>query len=57
MWFVFALRWMLFATLVLLVLALDGCFTAQVMVIRWMLYLVEVDALPPFFYLTVALSL
>jgi hypothetical protein len=47
---------MLFATLVLLVLALDGCFTAQVMVVRWMLYLVEVDALPPFFYLTVALS-
>jgi hypothetical protein len=30
-------RWLVIATLVLSMLALDGCFAAQVVVVRWML--------------------
>jgi hypothetical protein len=37
MWFVFALRWLVIGTLVLSMLALDGCFAAQVVLVRWML--------------------
>jgi hypothetical protein len=38
--FVLALRWMRFAVVVLSVLTLDGCFTAQAVVIRWVLIVV-----------------